>query len=98
MWGRWEASSAKPFGKTLSRRSLVAVACSIIVASGSSRMSIAVIGLGLASAARAFPPVRAAAQALAAVGGTGVRVLVLSFLVGRLPRLVGLLLVVVVDG
>src|SRR5438093_13398624 len=43
MWGRWEASSAKPFGKTLSRRSLVATACWSIVASGSSRMSMAVI-------------------------------------------------------
>src|SRR5438128_1640582 len=65
MWGRWEASSAKPFGKTLRRRSLVAVACWIIVASGSSRMSMAVIAFGLASAARAFPPARATAQAIA---------------------------------
>src|SRR5262245_13527289 len=43
MWGRWEASSAKPFGKTLSSRSLVAAACLSIVASGFSRMSMAVI-------------------------------------------------------
>src|SRR6266478_9877693 len=51
MWGRWEASSAKPFGKTLRRRSLVAVACSIIVASVSRRMSIAVTAFGSALAA-----------------------------------------------
>src|SRR5437764_15444104 len=42
MWGRCSASSAKPFGNTLRRRSLVAVACWIIVASGFSRMSMAV--------------------------------------------------------
>src|SRR5206468_12038096 len=51
MWGRWEASSAKPFGKTLSRRSLVAVACWSIVASGCSRMSMAVTAFGSALAA-----------------------------------------------
>src|SRR5947208_6464700 len=51
MWGRWEASSAKPFGKTLRRRSLVAVACWSIVASGSKRMSIAVTAFGSALAA-----------------------------------------------
>src|SRR6059058_6343934 len=51
MWGRCSASSAKPFGKTLRRRSLVAVACWSIVASGSSRMSIAVTAFGAALAA-----------------------------------------------
>src|SRR5215471_13464843 len=38
------ASKGKPFGKDLSRRALAAIACSIIVASGSSAMSIAVTG------------------------------------------------------
>src|SRR5204863_6793481 len=89
MWGRWEASSAKPFGKTLSRRSLVAVACWIIVASGSSRMSIAVIGFGLASAARAFPPARATAQAIAPMSRKWVRVLVFSFMLCLLIWWVG---------
>src|SRR5205814_6693979 len=65
MWGRCSASRAKPFGKTLRRRSLVAVACWIIVASGFSRMSMAVIAFGLVSAAKAFPPVRATTQAIA---------------------------------
>src|SRR6266567_2840110 len=98
MWGRWEASSAKPSGKTLSRRSLVAVACSIIVASGSSRMSMAVIGFGLASAARAFPPARATAQAIAPMSRKRVRFLVVSFMVGFFLRFVGLLVDWLVDG
>src|SRR5437773_12228437 len=98
MWGRWEASSAKPFGKTLSRRSLVAVACPIIVASGSSRMSMAVIGFGLASAARAVPPARTTAQAIAPVSRKGVRCLVVSFVVGLFLRLVALLVDLCVDG
>src|SRR5205809_1629058 len=51
MWGRWEASSANPFEKTLRRRSLVATACWSIVASGSRRMSIAVTAFGSALAA-----------------------------------------------
>src|SRR6266498_2334959 len=89
MWGRWEASSAKPFGNTLSRRSLVAVACWIIVASGSRLMSIAVTALGLASAARAFPPARATAQAIAPLSTERVRFLVVSFMVGSFPWFVG---------
>src|SRR6266480_2621878 len=97
MWGRWEASSAKPFGKTLSRRSLVAVACSIIVASGSSRMSIAVIGFGLASAARAFPPVRATAKVIGFMRSKLVRFLVFSFMVDFFPRFVDLLVDWLVD-
>ena len=39
---------SKPFGKTLRRRALTASACWIIVASGSSAMSMAVIGFCIA--------------------------------------------------
>src|SRR5947207_15148955 len=98
MWGRWEAASANPVGKTVRRRSLVAVACWIIVASGSSRMSMAVIGFGLASAARAFPPARATAQVIAPMSRKSVRFLVFSFMVGFFPRFVGLLADWLADG
>ncbi len=43
--GRCVASRAKPFGSTSSRRLLTAAACRNMVASGSSKMSMAVIGL-----------------------------------------------------
>src|SRR5271163_1631815 len=63
-WGWCEASSGKPLGYTLSRRSLVACACWSIVASGRSRMSMAVTASGVAGAcARAFAPGSAKEQA-----------------------------------
>src|SRR5580704_1248010 len=43
MCGRCASSKANPFGKTLSSRALLAWACSSMVASGSSRTSMAVI-------------------------------------------------------
>src|SRR5262245_33520092 len=43
MCGWWVSPKAKPLGKLARRRSLAALACRTIVASGSSKMSMAVI-------------------------------------------------------
>src|SRR3984957_16419004 len=55
MWGWCVASRAKPFGKAFSRRALSACACWIIVASGSSAMSMAVTAFSCALDAPAEP-------------------------------------------
>src|SRR6266480_5950939 len=91
MWGRWEASSAKPFGKTLSRRSLVAAACWSIVASGFNRMSMAVTE---ASAAIARPVPRASmarAHAIDPLSQSRLEVVVFIVVSFRFVLVIGLL-------
>src|SRR5438046_9437153 len=105
MWGRWEASSAKPFGKTLRSRSLVAVARWIMVASGSRRMSIAVTAFGSALAAAgsvvwavARPVPRASIARAHAIVPLSRMFLTFVFMVVFFPWFVDLLVDWLVDG